>query len=141
MGKLHDFALKHDAFTKQINGRMVGIIDGNQNLLNLNRAQLKKEHKTSAGNYISPKYRSKEYAALKGFTIPDLYFSGAMFKGMTIEANEKTFTINSTVPYAPKLIGQYGADIFGIPKTKQSSAKQITTTELIKQYKKACYSK
>ena len=141
MGKLHEFAVKHAAFVKSMDGRIVNIIDGNQNLLNLNRAQLKKEHKTSADVSVSPKYRSAEYARMKGFTIPDLYLTGAMFKAMTLQADGKTFEINSLVPYAPKLINQYGDEIFGIPKSKQPAAKQITTNDLAKQYKAACYSK
>jgi len=139
MGKLHDFAIRHHNFTKNIDKYVEGIIDDNQDLLNLNREQLKEEHKTAKDKFIVPKY-SKNYAKKKGFQTPDLYVTGDMFNAMTIEAKGQQFTINSSVDYAPKLIDQYSGDIFGIAPTKQSKAKQITTEELARQYKKIVYS-
>lgn len=140
MGALHDFAVKHHNFTENIQSYVEGIIDDNQDLLNLNREQLEEEHKTAKDKFISPKY-SKNYAKKKGFTIPDLYYSGDMFKAMTIEAKGERFEINSGVDYAPSLIDKYSSDIFGIAPTKQPKAKQIVTIELAKQYKSACYTK
>lgn len=139
MGKLHDFALKHDAFTKQINGRMIGIIDGNQDLLNLNRSQLRRRHLDLFDHNMGPEY-SFRYAEYKGFKIPNLYLTGNMFKLMTIETNGKTFEIKSDADYWEDLNEKYPHS-FGIPISRRPQAKQITTTELIKQYKKACYSK
>ena len=141
MGKLHDFATRHHKFTESIEGRLVNIVDGNQDLLNLNREQLKEEHKTSKGVPVSPNYRSDEYAKMKGFKTPDLYLTGKMFESMILETDGKTFEINSSVDYTPKLIEQYGSEIFGIAKTKQKTAKQITTKELTNQYKSECYGK
>jgi hypothetical protein len=138
MGALHDFATRHHKFTENIENYVEGIIDDNQALLDLNREQLKQEHKTAKDQFISPKY-SKNYAKLKGFTIPDLYVTGDMFKAMTIEAKAQQFEINSGADYAGKLVDQYGSDIFGIAPTKQKRAKQITTEELSKQYKSLCY--
>lgn len=140
MGALHDFAVKHHKFVENIDSYIEGIIDDNQELLNLNRSQLKEEHKTAKDQFIAPKY-TRNYAKFKGFTIPDLYLTGDMFEAMSIEAKGQQFTINSSVDYAPKLIEQYGADIFGIAKTKQDQAKQITTDELAKQYREVCYTK
>jgi hypothetical protein len=138
MGLLHDFAVKHHKFTENIESYVEGIIDDNQALLNLNREQLREEHKTVKDQFIKPKY-SLNYAKLKGFTVPDLYVTGDMFNAMTIEAKGEQFEINSGVDYAPKLIDQYSSDIFGIAPTKQKRAKQITTEALTKQYKSACY--
>ena len=140
MGKLHDFATRHHKFTESIEGRLVNIVDGNQDLLNLNREQLKDEHKTSKDVPISPKY-SYLYAKKKGFNTPDLFVSGDMFKSMTIEATEKDYTIMGETDYTTKLIEQYGGEIFGIAKTKQKTAKRITTKELTNQYKSECYGK
>jgi len=139
MGKLHDFTVKHNRFTKDIDSYVEGIIDDNQDLLNLNREQLKEEHKTAKDQAIIPKY-SKAYAKKKGFSTPDLYVTGDMFKAMSIEAKGQQFTINSSVDYAPKLEDQYSSDIFGIAPSKQPKAKQITTEELGRQYKKIVYS-
>lgn len=139
MGKLHDFVVKHHTFTQNLDSYIEGIIDDNEQLLNLNREQLKEEHKTAKDQFISPKY-SKEYADLKGFTVPDLYFSGDMFKAMTIGAKGKQFEINSGVEYSEKLKDRYSNDIFGIAPTKQGEAKKITTDQLTKEYKSACYS-
>jgi len=139
MGKLHDFTVKHNRFTQDIDIYVNGIIDDNQELLNLNREQLKEEHKTAKDQFIIPKY-SKAYAKKKGFSTPDLYVSGDMFKAMSIEAKGQQFTINSSVDYAPKLEDQYSSDIFGIAPSNQGKAKQITTEELGKQYKEIVYS-
>ena len=138
MGALHDFAIRHHKFTENIENYVEGIIDDNQALIDLNREQLKEEHKTAKDQFISPKY-SRNYAKLKGFTIPDLFVTGDMFKAMTIESKGQLFEINSGVDYAPKLVDQYSSDIFGIAPTKQPKAKQITTDELTKQYKASCY--
>lgn len=138
MGKLHDFVVKHHTFTQNLDSYIEGIIDDNQQLLNLNREQLKEEHKTAKDQFISPKY-SKEYADFKGFTVPDLYFSGDMFKAMTIEAKGNQFEINSGVDYTDKLKDRYSDDIFGIALTKQNTAKKITTEQLAKEYKKICF--
>jgi len=138
MGALHDFRLRHNQFTQNIDGYVSGIIDDNQDLLDLNREQLKEEHKTAKDQFIIPKY-SKNYAKRKGFTTPDLYVTGLMFKEMTIESKGQQFTINSGVDYAPGLIEKYSSDIFGIAISKRDQAKQITTRELADQYKKVCY--
>lgn len=140
MGLLHDFATRHHKFVENIDSYIESIIDDNQELLNLNRSQLKDEHKTAKDQFVAPKY-TRNYAKFKGFTIPDLYVTGDMFKAMSIEAKGQQFTINSSVDHAPKLVEQYGVDIFGIAKTKQAEAKQITTEELAKQYKEVCYTK
>lgn len=138
MGALHDFRLRHNQFTQNIDGYVSGIIDDNQDLLNLNREQLKEEHKTAKDQFITPKY-SRNYAIKKGFTTPDLYVTGLMFNEMSIETKGQQFTINSGVDYAPGLVEKYGSDIFGIAISKQPKAKQITTKELAAQYKKVCY--
>lgn len=138
MGKLHDFTIKHNRFTQDIESYVEGIIDDNQELLNLNREQLKEEHKTAKDQFIVPKY-SKNYAKKKGFSTPDLYVTGDMFKAMSIEAKGQQFTINSSVDYAPKLEEWYSSDIFGIAPSKQAKAKRITTEELANQYKKIVY--
>jgi hypothetical protein len=139
MGKLHDFTVKHNRFVENIDSYVEGIIDDNQELLNLNREQLKEEHKTAKDAFIVPKY-SPGYAKQKGFSTPDLFVTGDMFKSMSIESKGSQFKISSSVDYTEKLVDQYSGDIFGIAPTKQTKAKQITTTELTKQYKSSCYS-
>ena len=140
MGHLHDFATKHHTFVQNIDSYIESVIDDNQYLLNLNKEQLKEEHKNAKDQFNSPKY-SAGYAQKKGFTITDLYNSGDMFKSMTIEAKSNKFEIKADTDYVPDLMEKYGADIFGIAPSMQPKAKQITTKELTKQYKASCYTK
>jgi hypothetical protein len=116
------------------------IITDNQALLDLNRSQLRDEHKTKLDKAITPPY-SKNYATLKGFKTPDLYVTGAMFKAMKLRKSRDGYVITSLVDYAVKLIEKYTPDIFGIAKSKQTEAYAITTPELTKRYKEKVLTK
>jgi hypothetical protein len=139
MGALHEFRIRHNKFTANIDKYIEGIIDDNQQLLDLNRSQLKDEHKTINDTAIVPPY-SSGYAQFKGFKTPDLYLSGDMFNEMSITTKGKQYFIKSGVDYYSKLVAKY-KDTFGIAKSKQPKAKQITTEQLLKEYKAICYSK
>jgi len=139
MGALHDFRIRHHNFAKNINKYVEGIVDDNQSLLDLNRSQLKDEHKTTNDTPIVPPY-SSGYAQLKGFKTPNLFFSGDMFNEMSIAAKGKKYFIKSGVDYFSKLIADY-KDTFGIAKSKQAKAQKITTDQLTEEYKTVCYSK
>ena len=139
MGNLHDFTVKHNRFVMDLENVIKTIITDNDDLLNLNREQLKEEHKTAKDQFISPEY-SYFTRQIKGFKIPDLYDTGAMFEAMKLRKSRDGFIITSMVKYTADLTEKYGSDIFGIAPSKQGKAKQITTSELSRQYKKIVYS-
>ena len=103
-------------------------------MLNLNRSQLKDEHKTKLDQPITPPY-SPSYADWKGFKTPDLFVTGAMFAAMKLRKNQNQYIITSLVEYTKKLTEKYSMDIFGIAISKQSEAYAITTPLLAAQYK------
>lgn len=137
MGAFHKFRVIHNRFVNQLDGIITSIVDGNDELVQLNRDQLaaKKNVKDAT---IRPKY-SRMWAAVKGFSDPDLKYTGDMYESMTITATPENFYIQGHTDYTEKLIAQYSPDIFGIAKSKLSKAKQITTTALAKVYKSTCY--
>jgi len=133
---IHEIRVRSNKFIENLQSYIDGVVDDNQDLLNLNREQLKVEHKNINDQAITPPY-SSAYAQLKGFRTPDLYVTGTLFESMTIEAKGNTFEINGHTDYTDKLIDQYSPAIFGIAKSKRPKAKQITTKQLSEDYKKA----
>lgn len=138
MGELHELRLRHNKFTDNLDVYIEEVIDDNQALLDLNRKQLKEEHKDVFDYPIEPPY-SYLTAQKKGFSTPDLYDTGRMFDEMTIEAKGTAFFINSGVEYARDLKDKYGAGTFGIARSMQSIAKEITTDALGQIYIKLVY--
>ena len=136
MGSLHEFRLRHNQFTQNIDGYVSGIIDDNQDLLNLNREQLL-DGKKANGNAM-PKYSNVSVEVYGKPTGPiRLFDTGDFHKSFTIATSGSTFSITGEDLYG--LESRFGSDIYGIAKTKQPKAKQITTKELAAQYKKVCY--
>ncbi len=133
MGAVSELRKRSNKFVADLQAHIEAAVDDNQQLLNLNKSQLKDEHATINDSPILPPY-SNEYAALKGFRTPDLYFSGDLFKSMTIEAKGTQYIIEGHTDYTEKLKAKYKG-IFGVAKSKQSIAKQITTKLLAQFYK------
>ena len=75
MGEFHDFRLRLNNFVEHLDSLVEDIINDNQELLDLNRHQLKEEHSTTKDEKISPEY-SKSYAEFKGFKTPDIFATG-----------------------------------------------------------------
>ena len=138
MGQFHELRLRSNSFVSQIDSYIESIVDDNEALLDLNRRQLKEEHKTAKGKPVSPQY-SRSYAAFKGFKTPNLFLTGEFQRAFTIEAKGKAFNISSSDDKTEKLTDKYGTDIFGISKEDQQDAQAITIKELAKVYKKVVF--
>jgi len=135
MGTVHELRLRSNRFVDQLDLHVESVINDNQALLDLNREQLRVEHKTKKDQPISPKY-SRGYAAFKGFSTPDLYDTGELQRTLRIEAKGKAYNIEGTTDYSNKLVGWYGPDIYGVPISKQPDAKSITSGMLAELYRK-----
>ena len=135
MGQLHELRLRHNEFVANMDSYVESVIDDNEELLNLNRKQLKEEHKTSKDQPISPEYASW-YAKMKGFKTPDLYDTGELQRTLTIEAKGNQYDIKGHTDYTGKLIAKYGGEIFGIALSMQSEAKRLTTAAISKIYRR-----
>jgi len=103
-------------------------------LVDLNRKQMLAS-KDANDTTITPKY-SASYAALKGFSNPNLKDTGAFQKDMYLIAKENEFFINSIDDKAPALESRYGSDIFGIAPSNEPIAKREASNNLFSIYKK-----
>jgi hypothetical protein len=81
-------------------------------LIDENTAQL--DAGLNSNGYELPEYRSDEYAAFKGRTIPDLKLTGDFWEGFVIEQTKSNLKIWSTDSKTDKLVKKYGSDIFGL---------------------------
>lgn len=136
MGAVAELRKRSNRFVEQLPLIIQDIINDNQALIDLNRKQLKDEHMTTKDRLIEPKY-SSWYAQIKGFDTPDLYATGELQRTLRIEAtSDQNYYIDGTTDYTPKLLSQYGEEIFGIAISKQAQAKQITTSMISDLYKK-----
>lgn len=73
------------------------------------------------GNPISPDYKSDEYENFKQAIhpnkpkmVPDLYVTGAFYRGLAVVVNKKSFITSSTDEKAAKLELQYTNKIYGL---------------------------
>lgn len=132
---VHELRINSNKFVENLDSYVESVIDDNEELLNLNRKQLKEEHKTKKDQPISPEYVAW-YARLKGFRTPDLFVTGELYRSMTIEAKGNQYDIKGHTDYTKKLIDKYTGDIFGIAISMQSQAKKLTTEALSKLYRR-----
>jgi len=139
MGQFHELRVRHNRFVDQIDTTIEDVINDNQALLDLNRRQLKEEHKDTLDRLIKPEY-SPWYARLKGFKTPDLYDTGETHKTLMIEAKDDQFNITGTTDQSPALVKKYGP-VFGIAKSMFDDAKSITTVAIAKIYRNLVFKK
>jgi len=135
---IHNLRKKSNAFVANLDLHVVSIIEHNEKLLQLNKAQLQASKTAKGGDLIntltgSPFY-SPAYGKKKGYTKPDLFVSGAFYRDMDIllkGSNEWFITSFSRVT---KYLTEMYDDIFGIQNKKK--AQKITTDELRNKYKR-----
>ena len=138
MGKVHKLRLRSDLFIKNLDNIKKEAVHLSPNLVDLNKSQLKDEHENALDQPITPAY-SASYAVQKGFSTPDLYYSGHLFSTMRLFASQKTFKIMGFTDYVKKLTVKYGDNFFGIAKSKTDEAKAITTKAIATRYRKEVF--
>ena len=136
MGAVHELRIRSNNFVAALDNTIIMIVNEHQEeLVNLNREQLKDEHKTALDQPITPPY-STTTKSYKGFSTPDLFDTGTMQASMKIRVNKGFYSIMAFTDYVPKLLAQYGKNIFGIAPSKQDKAKAVTTKALQESYRK-----
>lgn len=106
-------------------------------LVELNRSQML-QSKDATDATITPAY-SKGYAALKGFSNPDLKATGNFQKDMFLIAGPKEWFINSIDWKSPELSAKYSEDIFGIAPSNREKAEIEVSNHLYRLFKeKVC---
>lgn len=113
-------------------------------IIALNNAQLYNYGVKATGTKITPRYKSKYYAREKsasnprpGTGVPDLFVTGAFYKGFGVVVNNKSFTVNSNDSKAPKLELEYGSEIYGLTKESKTDFSINTLLPAVREYIRA----
>ena len=103
------------------------IAKNEEHLIQLNQNQLYKDSSDSEGNKLQ-QYNSLTYALEKsqmnagvGFGNPDLYYTGAFYRGWSILITNTEFIFDSSDSKTSDLIAKYGQNIFGLRKDNLES--------------------
>jgi len=136
--KISQLRKRSNQFRVNLDLHIGNVVDHNEKLLQLNKAQLKSSQ-TSKGTALinsltgSATY-SPAYAKFKGYRKPDLFLTGKFYKEMDILFNEPNkYLMTSYVPYTKHLITMYGELLFGIRDRNKAYA--ITTNDMTILYK------
>lgn len=109
-------------------------------IITLNQQQLYIGRKSTNAK-ITPKYAGAYYAKGKaavnptpGFGTPDLFVTGAFYKGFGVVVNSKEYTVNSNDEKASKLELQYGSEIYGLTKENKADFAINTLFPAVREY-------
>lgn len=102
-------------------GVINGIIEDHEDIITgYNKDQLKHGY-TFNSEKVNPLYGSLFYALeknkqnpLAGYGTPDLFLTGAFYRGFFISITGKSFIISSSDKKTESLVDKYGMDIFGL---------------------------
>lgn len=93
------------------------------------------------GDKARPEYKSKYYAKKKnqqnpkpGFGVPDLFATGAFYKGFAVAIKGDMYEIGSVDSKSDRLEKQYGKQIFGLTKKNKEKYAKGVLYEGIKRY-------
>lgn len=144
MGKVHELRLRHNRFVNDLNSNVeIALETVNEQITDINRGQLLQSENALGEPLFNEKTKSTKltpaYAKRTGKTTPNLYlkgdFQGDMFSDFRLP-NE--YYIQSEDPKQGFLMKMY-KNIFGIAKKNQRIAQFITTTAIMKRYKREVY--
>ncbi len=137
VNQIHILRKKSNAFVSNLNDHIIDVIEHNERLIKLNKAQLKASKTAKGGELVnimtgSPFY-SPSYAKKKGYKKPDLYDTGEFYREMDILVNEPNeYFLTSFSEKTRHLLKMYTDNIFGIQDKKK--AQRIAVPELKKTY-------
>lgn len=133
---------RSNQFVNGLNKHIETVVNGNEEIEQLNRDQLK-QSKLANDQSISPDYSSsyaawkrQYYASSYGDGSVNLYLTGALYERMALKVSGSRYIIHSPVPYIAKLYKKYSDKIFGIAPSNQQKAQQIVALELKRLYEK-----
>jgi len=125
--QIHQLRIRSNQFVADFQMHVGEVVEHNERLLQLNKAQLKASKTSKGGALInsrtgSSKY-SPAYAKKKGYSNPDLFVNGYFYKEMDIVYNEPSeYVISSYADFTKYLVEMYSEDIFGINDKKKAQA-------------------
>jgi len=137
VSQISELRKRSNQFVADIDRWIGEVVDHNEKLIQLNKAQLKAS-KTSKGSPLvhrrtgSP-YYSAPYARKKGYRKPDLFVDGTFYKGIDIVFDEPSeYKLIGMASVTKYLLENYGDEILGIEDKKK--AQKITIPELRRKY-------
>lgn len=121
MGTIFDVLQNVKQGNAVFNGVILGIIEDQSDVISdYNRNQLK-HGRGSDGEPIEPMYGSLFYALeknrmnpLAGYGTPDLFLTGAFYRGFFVSITGKSFSLSSSDRKTGSLLEKYGPNIFGL---------------------------
>lgn len=135
---LHLLRQRSNDFIANLNSHIGDVIEHNDKLINLNKAQLKAHKNAKDGSLVNLQTGSANlspaYAKRKGKKKPDFFDTGDTFREMDLLFNEpKEWFITSYTDYTKHLVENY-KDAFGI--SNKNKAKSITIPLMAKLYRR-----
>lgn len=139
--KISELRKRSNKFVANIDLHIADVVEHNEKLLQLNKAQLKASKNAKGGALINKNTNSANlspaYAKRKNKSKPDIFDTGATFRDMDLLFNEpREYFITSYTDYTKHLVGMYD-DLFGIQSSQK--AYRITTPGLAKIYRKQVF--
>lgn len=133
VSQISELRKRSNQFVANLQVYIGDVIDHNERLLQLNKAQLKSSKTSKGGPLVNSKtgspYYTAPYARKKGYRSPDLFVSGDFYKQMDIlfkEPNE--YDIVDYAKVTKYLVEMYTNEIFGIQDKKK--AQKIVVLQL-----------
>ena len=135
--QIHQLRKRSNQFVQDLEKHISDVIEHNEKLLQLNKAQLKASKNAKGGPLVNLKTGSANlspaYAKRKGKRKPDWFDTGATFREMDILVNEPDeYFITSYTDYTRHLVEMY-LDGFGINDKKK--AQSIVVPMLAEKFK------
>ena len=136
---IQELRKRSNEFVANLNGHIAEVVNGNDELEQLNRDQLR-DNRLADGRNISRPY-SPMYADWKRTFYPqsygdgrvNLFLTGELYRTLNIQARGSEYLVLTPVPYALSLMAKYG-DFAGIAPDNQGKAQTITTRLLREKY-------
>ena len=140
--KISQLRKRSNKFVKELPTIIEGVVNGNKDLLNINKAQLWAS-KTNKDQRLTPKY-SNSYRAWKQRNFPSSYnggnpnafLSGKLHNDMEIDAKGSKYDITSKAEYSKFVNQHFKNGLYGIAPSNQKQAQSITSKLIANEYRR-----
>jgi len=140
VNQIHELRKRSNQFVADLSLHISEVVDHNEKLLQLNKAQLKASKTAKGGSLVNSKTGSSkytpQYAKKKGYSNPDLFVTGNFYKEMDIifEPSDQ-YKIIDFADVTKYLVKMYTPDIFGINNKKKAQKITVPALSLLWQRK------
>lgn len=132
---LADLARKINDYVENYERNLVQVLATVDNqILDINRDQLKNDQITALGKPVLPEYSSK-WKSIKGLTYPNLLDTGDFHNKFVFNSDGKKAEIHSTDKKDQRLRRKYGDEIHGIAPKNRGRVYAVTSPAIAKDFK------